>query len=205
LVIDVSVSTGKGDEFVLELFDKMPRPRIAVLNKVDLVEKHLLLPRMAALSARNIFEELVPVSALKEDNLETLRALLFKYLPEGDELYPAGTLTTSPEESRAAEIIREKFLNRTREEIPYGLGVVIEEMAPGSDKNITVIRAAIVVDRESHKKIVLGRAGSLIKECGMEARLELEKTFSRRFYLELVVMARPGWREDPRFLSRLTS
>lgn len=205
LVIDASVPSGKGDEFVLDLFGKMPKPRIAVLNKVDLIEKNLLLPRLAALSERKIFDELVPISALTQENLALLRDLLFKYLPEGDELYPAGTLTTSPEVARAAEIIREKFLHRTREEIPYGLGVVIEEMAPRPGKDITVIRAEVVVDRESHKKIVLGRGGRLIKECGVEARTELEATFGRRFYLELVVTARPGWREDPRFLSQLTS
>ena len=205
LVIDAAESEGAGDRHALELVAKAKPPRLAVLNKVDLVAKPKLLPRMAALAAAGLFDEIVPVSALTGDGLDRLPALLLSKLPEGDDLYPAGTLTTSDEKTRVAELIREKFLERTREEIPYGLGVVVEEWAHDEAKNLTRVKAILVVDKENHKRIVIGLGGQLIRDAGTAARLEVEKTFGRRFFLDLHVVARPGWREDPRFLGTLSS
>ena len=205
LVIDAAEPEGAGDRHALELVAKAKPPRLAVLNKVDLVAKPKLLPRMAALAATGLFDEIVPVSALTGDGLDRLPALLLSKLPEGDDLYPAGALTTSDEKTRVAELIREKFLERTREEIPYGLGVVVEEWAHDEAKNLTRVKAILVVDKENHKRIVIGLGGQLIRDAGTAARLEIEKTFGRRFFLDLHVVARPGWREDPRFLGTLSS
>jgi GTP-binding protein Era len=160
---------------------------------------------MAALAEARIFDEIVPVSALTGEGLDALLPALRRHLPEGDELFPGGEVTTSDRRTRAAELIREKFLERTREEIPYGLGVFVEEMTRDEAKDLTVVRATVVVDRDGHKGIVLGAGGRLLKEAGTAARLELETTLGGRFFLDLVVAARPGWREDPRFLETLTS
>jgi GTP-binding protein Era len=203
--VDVSVPSGGGDRFVLDLLARAPAPRIAVLNKIDRVSKASLLPRMAALGEAGIFEEIVPVSALSGEGLDALVSALRRHLPEGEDLFPGATVTTADPRTRAAELIREKFLERTREEIPYGLGVLVEEWRRDEAKNLTVVRATVVVDRDGHKGIVLGAGGRLLREAGTAARLELERALGGRFFLDLVVAARPGWREDPRFLEALTS
>jgi GTP-binding protein Era len=205
LVVDVSVPSGGGDRYTFDLLAKEAAPRVALLNKIDRVEKRVLLPRMAELGALGIFDEIVPVSALRGDGLVELIPVLYRHLPEGDELFPEGTLTTTTDAVRFAEVIREKFLERTREEIPYGLGVVIDEIGRDDAKNLTVVMATVVVDKDNHRRIVLGTGGRMIRDSGTAARLELEKTFGGRFFLDLNVKARPGWREDPTFLSTLTS
>ena len=205
LVVDVSVPSGGGDRFALDLLARAEGPRIAVLNKIDQVSRAALLPRMAAVSQAGIFEDIVPVSALTGEGLDLLVPVLRRHLPEGEDLFPASTVTNSDTKTRAAELIREKFLERTREEIPYGLGVFVEEIRRDETKDLTVIKATVVVDRDSHKGIVLGAGGRLLREAGTAARLELEQALGGRFYLELLVAARPGWREDPRFLDTLTS
>jgi GTP-binding protein Era len=205
LVIDAAVPTGAGDRFVLDLVKAAPAPRVCALNKIDLVAKTSLLPRLAALGAAGVFDEIVPVSALTGEGLGVLLAALRRHLPEGDALFPGGLVTTSDAKTRIAETIREKFLERTREEIPYGLGVFVEEVRREEAKNLTVVKATVVVDRDGHKGIVLGAGGRLLKEAGTAARLDLERSLGGRFFLDLVVAARPGWREDPRFLATLTS
>lgn len=205
LVVDASVPSGGGDEWALDLLARSGEPRIAVLNKIDLVAKPKLLPRMADLSARGLFREIVPVCALSGDGLDLLLPILHGLLPEGDELFPEGTVTTTEETVRIAEVIREKLLERTREEIPYGLGVVVDSLRRDEEKDLVVVTASIVVDKENHRRIVIGTGGSVIRDAGTAARRELEATFGSRFYLDLHVRAVPGWREDPRFLSGLTS
>ena len=205
LVVDASVPTGGGDRYTFDLLAKAEPPRIALLNKIDRIEKRILLPRMAELGELGFFDEIVPVSALRGDGLEALMPLLYRHLPEGDDLFPEGTVTTTVQSVRFAEIIREKFLERTREEIPYGLGVVIDDIARDDRKDLTVVMATVVVDKDNHRKIVLGSGGRMIRDSGTAARMELEKTFGGRFFLDLNVRSRPGWREDPQFLSTLTS
>ena len=205
LVVDVSVPSGGGDRFALDLLARAEGPRVAVLNKIDQVGRAALLPRLAAIAEAGIFDDIVPVSALTGEGLDLLLPVLRRHLPEGDDLFPAATVTNSDTKTRAAELIREKFLERTREEIPYGLGVFVEEITRDEAKDLTVIKATVVVDRDSHKGIVLGAGGRLLREAGTAARLELEQSLGGRFYLELLVAARPGWREDPRFLDTLTS
>ncbi len=205
LVVDVSVPSGGGDRFALDLLARAEGPRVAVLNKIDQVSRETLLPRLHAIGQAGIFDDIVPVSALTGEGLDLLLPVLRRHLPEGEDLFPASSVTNSDTKTRAAELIREKFLERTREEIPYGLGVFVEEIRRDEAKDLTVIKATVVVDRDSHKGIVLGAGGRLLREAGTAARLELEQALGGRFYLELLVSARPGWREDPRFLDTLTS
>ena len=206
LVVDVTVAEGNGDRWTAELLVKGPRPNIVLLNKIDgLAAKTELLPRMASLAATGAFEEIVPISALTGEGLAELPALFLRYLPEGDDLYPPETLTTTDERTRWAEIIREKFLERAREEIPYGLGVVVDDVGRDEAKNLTVVMATVVVDKESHRRIVIGAGGRALRDSGAAARRELELTFGGRFFLDLTVAARPGWREDARFVASLTS
>ena len=178
---------------------------LIIVRPFLLVPKNRLLPRIAELAESKTFEEVIPISALTGDGLDRLRTLLYANVPEGDELYPVETVTMTAPKVHYAEVIREKFLHRTREEIPYGVGVVVEEIREEPAKNLVVLSATIVVDKENHKGIVLGRGGTLLRDAATEARHELEKQFKKRFYLELNVAARPGWREDPRFLIGLTS
>ncbi len=206
LVVDASVPEGSGDRWSYDLLARGPRPNAVLLNKIDrLPIKTALLPRMAALAETGAFEEIVPVSALTGEGLGALPEILLRYLPEGDELFPQETHTTTDERTRWAEIIREKFLERTREEIPYGLGVVLDDVGRDTAKNMTIVMATVVVDKESHRRIVLGTGGRLLRDSGTAARLELERTFGGRFFLDLTVAARPGWREDARFVAALTS
>jgi len=206
LVIDAQSVPGGGDRFVLDLIARAPAPRVAVLNKIDLLKrKEDLLPRMAELGSLGIFDEIIPISALTGEGTDRLVPLLLRLLPEGDDLFPPDTVTTTEEKVRWAEVVREKFLERVRDEIPFGLGVVVESTRRDEAKGLTVVSATVVVDRDSHKAIVLGAGGRMIKEAGTAARLELEKTFGGRFFLELHVVARPGWREDSRFIGELTS
>ena len=206
LVIDAQSAPGGGDRFALDLIARAPAPRVAVLNKIDLLKrKEELLPRLAELGSLGIFDEIVPVSALTGEGTDRLVPLLLRLLPEGDDLFPPDTVTTTEEKVRWAEVVREKFLERVRDEIPFGLGVVVESTRRDEAKGLTVVSATVVVDRDSHKAIVLGAGGRMIEEAGTAARLELEKTFGGRFFLELHVVARPGWREDSRFIGELTS
>ncbi len=205
LVVDASVPSGGGDEWALDLLARSPEPRVAVLNKIDVVAKPRLLPRIADLAGRGIFREIVPVSALTGDGLDLLLPVIQALLPEGDELFPEGTVTTTEETVRIAEVIREKLLERTREEIPFGLGVVLDSVRKDEEKDLVVVTASIVVDKENHRRIVIGTGGTLIRDAGTAARRELEATFGSRFYLDLHVRAVPGWREDARFLSTLSS
>jgi GTP-binding protein Era len=205
LVIDASVPSGGGDRFALDLLRVAPPPRVAALAKIDLVAKEKLLPRLAALGETRLFEAVVPVSALTGEGLGDLLGVLRSLLPEGEALFPADVVTTADTKTRIAETIREKFLERTREEIPYGLGVLVEELRRDAAKNLTVVKATIVVDKDGHKGIVLGAGGRVLKDAGTAARQDLERTFGGKFFLDLVVVARPGWREDARFLAGLTS
>ena len=206
LVVDAAVPTGQGDRFVLELLKAAPSPRICVLNKVDLVaRKEKLLPLLSALGESAVFEADRPGFGAHGRRARPPPRGAAASPPRGGRALPGRARHDADDATRIAETIREKFLERTREEIPYGLGVFIEEVRREPAKSLTVVRATVVVDRDSHKGIVLGAGGRLLKEAGTAARVELERALGGKFFLELTVAARPGWREDPRFLSTLSS
>jgi GTP-binding protein Era len=202
-VLDAAERRGPGEQFILERIAEAKTPAILALNKIDLLRKENLLPIIAELSHRHGFEEIVPVSARSGENVERLFEVLAASLPEGESAYPDDFLTSTPETEWIAEVIREKLLERTRDELPFAHAVLIESVREDERNSITVVTASIVVEREGQKGIVVGKGGSMIREIGTAAREELERELTRRLFLELTVRVAPDWRNDERFLARL--
>jgi GTPase len=204
VVVDAAEPPGKGDRFVVDLIKDVKVPIVLILNKIDLIKKTRLLPILERYTKEDRFAEMVPISASTGDNVDRLERVLIDRLPEGQALYPADYLTDQPERFLAAEIVREKLLQFTHAEIPFSSAVVIDrfEEATGRD-GILRLYCTIVVDRESQKPIVVGRAGAMIKKIGTAAREELEQFFSTRVYLDLHVRVKSEWREDDRVLSQI--
>ena len=203
LVVDASERPGKGDQFVLDLVKKADVPVFLILNKIDLIKKTRLLPMLEEFGRSGMFAELIPVSATTGDNVDRLERLIIDRLPEGEPLYPEDYLTDQPERFLASEIVREKLLQFTHDELPFSSGVVIdrfEEPAEGG-KGLIKLYCTIVVDRESHKPIFVGRGGEMIKKIGTAAREELERFFGVRVFLDLHVRVKTEWREDERALT----
>jgi GTP-binding protein Era len=202
-LVEATAPPGAGDRFILEGIKKARLPVILVINKMDLIKKAELLPLMDQYRKEHDFAELIPVSALTGDNVDHLVECLVKYLPEGGPLYSADTLTDQSLRVLASEIVREKILHRTREEIPYSIAVVIEEYKEDPNKDLTLIKAVILVERDSQKGIIIGEGGRMLKEVGQEARAELETLLGRKVYLELWVKVKEHWRQDERVLKEL--
>lgn len=204
VLVDAAESFGHGDEFVMKMVENTPGPkRFLVLNKIDLVRKNKLLPIIDRYAQMNVFDEIIPVSALSGDGIEELKNLIFSNAGKSAALYPTGEYTTQPERFFAAEIVREKLLQRTSQELPYTTAVSVERWEEEEEKNLIKIFATIFVERESQKPIVIGRQGSMIKAIGTEARIELEKVLGAKIFLDLHVAVREDWREDDRFLGEL--
>jgi GTP-binding protein Era len=192
------------DERALAELRRAGRPVILVINKVDRARpKERLLPFIAEVTAKAEFVEVLPLSALKHNNLERLPEVIGRYLPESPQLYPPGQLTDASDRFMAAEIIREKLTRRLQEELPYGLFVEIEGLGEAEDEpGKLVIQAAIWVERTGQKAIVIGKGGELLKEIGRAARLELRDHFGQPVHLELWVKVREGWSDDESALRR---
>jgi GTP-binding protein Era len=203
LVIDVTEPPGKGDRFVLDLVKGAKAPVFLILNKIDQIKKSRLLPLMQQYSELGTFAEIVPISAATGDNVDRLERAIIDRLPEGEPIYPADYLTDQPERFFAAEIVREKLLQFTHAEIPFSSAVVVdrfEEPAEGDAKPLLKLYCTIVVDRESQKPIIIGRAGEMIKRIGTAAREDLERFFDTRVFLDLHVRVKAEWREDDQVL-----
>jgi GTP-binding protein Era len=204
LVVDVAEPPGKGDRFVVDLIKDVKVPIVLILNKIDLIKKTRLLPILEGHAKEGRFAEIVPISAATGDNVDRLERVLIDRLPEGEALYPADYLTDRPERFLAAEIVREKLLQFTHAEIPFSSAVMIDRFEEPTDRDgILRLYCTIVVDRESQKPIVVGRAGAMIKKIGTAAREELEQFFSTKVYLDLHVRVKSEWREDDRVLSQI--
>ena len=180
---------------ILELLAAASSPVILVLNKIDLVAKETLLERISAFSALFPFREIVPVSALSGDGVERLVECVAKYLPEGPLYFPDDILTDLPERFIVAEIIREKVFRLTRDEVPYSTAIEIESFKERPD-GLVAIAAAINVERDSQKGIIIGKRGAMLKKIGTEARREIEQFLDTRVFLELFVKVRRDWSED---------
>lgn len=203
LMRDASVSTGNGDRFVFDLVKKAEKPAILVLNKVDkLRDKAVLLPLIELYSKEHDFAEIVPVSAMKEDALDLLLDQIVKHLPIAEPIFAADELTDEPVRSIAAEMVREKILATTGEEIPY-VTAVATELFDESDPNLVRIFCAIYVERPSQKKIIIGKQGARIKEIGTRARIDIEKLVGTKVFLKLFVKVVEDWRNRERDLDDL--
>lgn len=202
LMIDATARMGAGDRFVLDMLKHVKARAFLVPNKVDaLRDKSGLLPLIGAYSAAREFAEVIPISALTGDGAELLIEKAFEYLPEGQPLYPEDELTDQPERAIVAELVREKILQTTGEEIPYVTAVVTERWE--ETEEITNINCLIYVERQSHRAIVIGRGGARLKEIGTQARRDIEKLLGRHVYLALFVKVREHWRDDERTLNEL--
>jgi GTPase len=200
-VVDAAAKPGKGDRFVLDVIRKARIPVVLVLNKIDLIAKPRLLPLIDSYRREHDFRAIVPVSALTGDGVDKLEEALLANLPEGESLYPDDYLTDQPERVMAAEIVREKLLAHTRDELPFTTAVVVDRF----EESLKLLKlfVTILVEQESHKPIVLGRRGEMIKRIGTEARQELERMFETKVFLDLHVKVKADWRDDERVLDDL--
>jgi GTP-binding protein Era len=203
LVRDATVPGGSGDAFVRNLLGKVKVPVVLILNKIDRLAKPKLLPMIADAHSAFPFVEIVPLSALDGTNVDRLERVLLDHLPEGDQLYPQDYVTDQPERFFVAEIVREKVLESTRNELPFSTAVVVDRFEEADEKGLMRFYCSILVERESQKPILVGRAGQMIKRIGTAARLDLERFFQARVYLDLLVKVRSEWREDDRVLDEL--
>jgi GTP-binding protein Era len=203
LMRDASVSTGNGDRFVLELVKQSEKPAVLVLNKVDKIkEKGNLLPLIEMYSNEYGFAEIIPVSALKGDAIDTLLEHIVKHLPPGEPIFGDDEMTDQPLRSIVAEMVREKILQSTGEEIPY-VTAVITEVFDETDPELTTIFCAIYVEKPSQKKIVIGKMGARIKDVGTKARVDIEKLLGKKVFLKLFVKVVENWRNRERDLDEM--
>jgi GTP-binding protein Era len=203
VVVDGSEPGGGGDRFLMDVVKKANVPRVLVLNKVDVCDKLALLPRLEQYQREVGFEDLIPVSALTGENIDRLEEVFLKHLPEGDPLYPEDYLTDQPERFFVAELVREQVLQQTHDELPFSTAVVVDKFEEPDDTGLMKLYCTILVDRESQKPILIGRAGARIKAIGTAARKELMTFFDTKVFLDLHVKVREGWREDERMLDSL--
>ena len=201
LIVDASAAFGRGDEFTLDLLKHVSTKKFLLLNKIDRIQKRDLLPAMDRYSKLGSFEEVIPISALNGEGVEDVVKEVFKYLSEGPMFYPADQISDQQERSIASEMIREKLIILTEEELPYSTAVVIDKFEEG--EKLHRIYASIYVERDSQKAIVIGKAGQKLKEVGTEARKDLEAFFGRKIFLELHVKVKKHWRDDEETLRSL--
>jgi GTP-binding protein Era len=203
LIRDASVSTGNGDRFVLDLVKQSGQPSLLLLNKTDkLGDKSKLLPLIELYQGEHDWRAVVPISALKGDQIEQLLAEVIKHLPERKPLFAADELTDQPVRVLASEIVREKILEVTGEEIPYVTAVVTEKWEEVRE-DFTRIYCAIFVERPSQKKIIIGRGAERLKQIGTRARKDIERLLSHRCHLELFVKVEADWRQRAHLLDEL--
>jgi GTP-binding protein Era len=203
LLRDASVSTGNGDRFVLELIKQSEKPAVLVLNKIDKVQdKKELLPLIEFYSKEYDFEEIVPISALKGEAIENLLKQIAKHLPEGEPIFGEDELTDQSMRMLVAEMVREKILRTTGDEIPYVTAVVTEKYDE-SDSNVTRIHCAIYVERSSQKGIIIGKGGVKLKTIGTEARVDIEKLLGKKVFLQLFVKVVEDWRNREQQLDEI--
>jgi GTP-binding protein Era len=203
LMRDASVSTGNGDRFVLDLVRQSQKPALLLLNKTDkLTDKGELLRLMDWYQHEYDWREVVPISGLNGDMVDVLLNEIIKHLPEGEPIFAADELTDLPMRVLAAEIVREKILQTTGDEIPYVTAVVTEKWEEVRE-DFTRIYCAIFVERESHKKIIIGHGGARLKETGTKARQEIERLLGHQIHLQLFVKVEADWRDKEQLLNEL--
>jgi len=201
-LIDVLSPFTDEDAQAIDLVKKIEAPAIAVLNKVDkLHDKPQLLALIERLGALHQFSEFIPISAMKGTGVDTLLAEIVKRLPEGEALYPEDHLTDQPSRFLAAEILREKILHHTQQEVPHAVAVMIDSWV--ETPALLKIAATIYVEKPGQKAILIGAGGAGLKRIGTLARFEMEKAFERKIFLQTFVKVKPNWRQDPEFLAAI--
>jgi GTP-binding protein Era len=201
LIVDVTQKLGSGDRFTLDLVRRTGGSVFLLLNKIDMVEKTRLLPIIDQYRREHDFREIIPISALHGDGLERLLDKIIDAMPEGPRYFPKDQITDQPERFLAAEIIREKVLLLTAQEVPYAATVVVEQWE--ESPRLTRIAATLYCEREGQKRILVGKGGEMLKKIGTEARQEIERILDTKVFLELFVKVHPGWRDSERFIEEL--
>ncbi|AKS38953.1 GTPase Era [Anoxybacillus gonensis] len=185
---------GRGDEFIIERLKQVQTPVFLVINKIDEVHPDDLLPLIEQYRSLHSFAEVIPISALQGNNVETLLQQIKHYLPEGPQYYPAHQITDHPERFIIAEFIREKALHLTREEVPHSIAVVIDSIERRENGDTVYVAATIIVERDSQKGIIIGKRGQMLKEIGQRARADIEALLGSKVFLELWVKVQKDWR-----------
>ncbi|WP_068502059.1 GTPase Era [Paenibacillus kribbensis] len=201
-LIDAAEGLGGGDRFIAEQLKQVKTPVILVLNKIDRIEPEALLPLIEQYRKLYDFAEIVPISAKMGNNVDRLLEQLQKYLPEGPQYYPDDQITDHPEQFVIAELVREKILHMTREEVPHSIAVMIEDMKV-QDNGVVHIMAVIFVERDSQKGIIIGKQGAMLKEVGKQARQDIQNLLGSKIFLELWVKVKKDWRNQERVLRDL--
>lgn len=194
-MIDAEQGYGKGDQFIIDFLKSAESPVFLIVNKIDKVHPDDLLPLIDEYRQRFAFAEVVPVSALRGQNVATLLKQIDAYLPNGPKYYPDDQVTDHPERFIVAELVREKILQLTRDEVPHSIAVVVEKMTREKGRGLVDIQASIIVERPSQKGIIIGRQGSMMKKIGSLARKDIEALLGSKVFLELWVKVQKDWRD----------
>ena len=200
-LVDITENLGKGDKFIIDLFKNTSKPVILVINKIDRLPKSEILHKIEEYKDLYDFDEIVPVSAIKGDNIDRLISILKGKLTDNIKYYEDDVVTNVSNSFMISEIIREKILELTHEEVPHSVNVVTEDIS--YDKNVVNIKAMIAIDRENLKRIIIGKQGTMIKEIGRRARIEIEELLGKKVYLELFVKVIEKWRDREKYLNEI--
>ena len=201
-MVNVNEDIGRGDEYIMEMLKNVKTPVFLVLNKIDLVHPDALMPKIEKYKTYMDFTEIVPISALEGLNVDHFIDVLKDYLPEGPKYYPDDQISDHPEQFVVGEIIREKILHLTSEEIPHAIGVNVDRMIKESEERVRM-EATIFVERDSQKGIVIGKGGKKLKEVGKRARRDIEMLLGSKVYLELWVKVQKDWRNKVNFIRQM--
>jgi GTP-binding protein Era len=203
-IVEPRADLDPDERTLLRGIERAGRPTFLLINKVDLLpNKERMLPLISQFSSLGPFAEIVPVSALRKENLDRLEELIIKYLPAGAPLYPEGEITDQSERVLSGEFIREKIFQQVHHEVPYAVAVSIEEFKERKEQSIVFIQAALYVEKESQKAILIGKKGEKLKQIGESARREIEILIGSKVFLRLWVKVKKGWRNDPEALKQL--
>ena len=202
MVVDITEKVGSGDKFVIDILKNIEnKPVFLVINKIDKLPREEILSKIEEYMSLYNFTEVIPVSARKKENVDRLIEVIKKYLPDNIKYFDSDTVTNSSPEFIISELIREKVLELTDEEVPHSVTCIVDELY--EEEKIINIGASIIVDRENLKKIIIGKNGNMIKEIGIRARKDIEEYFGKQVYLDLFVKVIPKWRDKEKFLNMI--
>lgn len=195
-LVEPTTYIGKGEQAIIERLKKVKTPVLLIINKIDTVEEKMVQEAIEAYRKEYDFDAILPVSALRNRNTDQIIQAILKYLPEGPQYYDEDTITDQPERQIVAEMIREKALRCLDHEIPHGIAVVIDRMKERADGRIIDIDATIICERDSHKGIIIGKQGAMLKKIGTQARIDMEKLLDTKVNLKLWVKVKKDWRDS---------
>ncbi len=200
-LVDVTEKIGAGDKYIINKFKELDKPVFLLLNKIDKIKKEKLFEIILSYNKLYEFKEVIPISALKNDGIDQLIKTLKKYLKDNVKYFPDEDLTNTTKEFRVSELIREKVLRLTNDEVPHTVTCVVDEYIEKKEK--VIINATIIVERDSVKSIIIGKQGSMLKQIGTKARIDIEKMLDKKVYLSLFVKTIKNWRDKEKYLKEL--